>query len=187
MKHHINDMKRRALHRFGGPECLKFAEVAKSEIGQDQVLVHIHAASVNPVDIKIREELSIGPELPAILGADLAGVVEAIGEGVTQLAISDEVYGCAGGVKGQGGTLAHTSLRTPVFWPPNRNPVLPQGCCLAMVLITPWEASERAAIKANQNVLVQGHLGGCRPARRPTRQARGRPGFDNALGKAHIR
>lgn len=154
-------MQVQVITRFGGPECLELAEVAKPEVGHGQVLVRIHAASVNPVDIKIREGLPIGPELPAILGADLAGVVEAIGAGVTGFAIGDEVYGCAGGVKGQGGTLAqYIAADARLLAPKPKTLSFREAAALPLVSITAWEAVERAAIKANQDVLVQGGLGG---------------------------
>jgi NADPH2:quinone reductase len=66
------------------------------------VRVLVSATSVNMVDTKIRTGLPIGPALPAILGCDLAGIVEAIGDGVTSFRTGDAVFGCTGGVRGQG-------------------------------------------------------------------------------------
>jgi NADPH:quinone reductase len=71
----------------------------------------VAATSVNQVDVKILGGLPIGPDLPAVLGADLAGTIEAIGAGVIGFLLGDEVYGCAGGVKGQGGALPNTWSR----------------------------------------------------------------------------
>ncbi len=73
-----------------------------------EVLVRIFASGVNPLDIKIREGRAPHAQqpLPAVLGLDMAGVVEAIGPGVTTLHPGDEVYGMVGGVGGRQGTLA---------------------------------------------------------------------------------
>ena len=78
-----------------------------------QVLVRINKASgVNPLDTKIHagEAAHARHPLPAVLGIDVAGVVEAVGPGVTGLPIGDEVYGMTGGV---GGLQAITSPNTP--------------------------------------------------------------------------
>src|SRR5580704_14569357 len=73
-----------------------------------QVLVRVHASGVNPLDAKIRAGKAAHAKqpLPAVLGLDMAGVVEEVGEGVTTLRPGDEVYGMVGGVGGLQGTLA---------------------------------------------------------------------------------
>jgi len=77
-----------------------------------QVLVRIEASAVNPLDIKIRagQAAHARQPLPAILGIDLAGVVEAIGSGVTSFRHGDEVYGMTGGVGGLQGSLAEYAV-----------------------------------------------------------------------------
>src|SRR5215470_4790733 len=75
---------------------------------RDQVLVRIHAAGINPLDIKIRAGSAVHAQqpLPAILGMDMAGTVEAVGPDVTAFRDADEVYGMVGGVGALQGTLA---------------------------------------------------------------------------------
>ena len=94
------------VERQDGPLIL--TEVGLPAITAGQVLVRIKASGVNPLDLKIRagsaEHARV--ELPAILGIDLAGVVEAVGENVTAFRPGDEVYGAAGGVGGLQGSLA---------------------------------------------------------------------------------
>src|SRR5262245_47661662 len=72
----------------------------------DQVLVRIHAAGINPLDTKIRSGSATHAKqpLPAVLGMDMAGIVEAVGPNVTAFHDSDEVYGMVGGVGGLQGT-----------------------------------------------------------------------------------
>src|SRR5215471_5344133 len=75
---------------------------------RDQVLVRIHAAGINPLDIKIRSGSAAHAQqpLPAVLGIDMAGIVEDVGPDVTAFRSGDEVYGMVGGVGGLQGTLA---------------------------------------------------------------------------------
>lgn len=73
-----------------------------------EVLVRIEASSVNPLDLKIRAGAAAHARhpFPAVLGMDLAGIVEATGPGVTAFSVGDEVYGLTGGVAGVQGSLA---------------------------------------------------------------------------------
>lgn len=154
-------MRAQVLKCHGGPEMLQLADVERPTARPGQVLVRIRATSINPVDIKIREGLPIGPELPAILGADLAGVVEAVGPGVDDFNVGDEVYGCAGGVKGVGGTLAeYIAADARLIAPKPRALTFREAAALPLVSITAWEAIERIAPKKGEAILVQGGVGG---------------------------
>lgn len=149
------------LGEYGGPEKLALAEVEKPVPGAGEVLVRIHAAALNPVDAKIRNGLPIGPALPAILGADLAGVVEAIGAHVTGFAIGDEVYGCAGGVKGLGGTLAeYIAADARLLAKKPKTLSFREAAALPLVAITAANAMTRVAIAKGEKVLVHGGIGG---------------------------
>ena len=77
-------MKAIRIHADGGPEVLRYEDVPDPEPGPGQVLVRLHAASLNHLDVWVRKGLPSVPK-PRILGADGAGVVEALGEGVTGL------------------------------------------------------------------------------------------------------
>ena len=86
-------MKAILVHEFGGPEVLKLAEVPTPGPGAGQVLVRIHAAGVNPYDTYMRTgNYSIKPPLPYTPGSDGAGLIEAVGEGVTRVKPGDRVY-----------------------------------------------------------------------------------------------
>lgn len=118
---------------------------------------------MNPVDYKIRRYgLPFAPDLPAVLHGDVAGVIEAVGEGVESFQPGDAVYGCAGGVKGQGGALADYMLadaRLIAKKPESLD--FGAAAALPLVVITAWEGLiEKADIQPGQRVLVHGGTGG---------------------------
>lgn len=156
-------MRAMILTAYGGPEVLRLDELPEPAAGPGQVLVRIHASSVNPVDVKSR---ALGPATaPApggVLGTDMAGVVEAVGAGVEGFAPGDAVYGCVGGVRGLQGTLADYVAADARLLAP-----LPQGlsfreaAALPLVTITAWEGLfDRAGLKPGESVLVHGGVGG---------------------------
>jgi len=92
-------MKAVQLHAFGGPENLLYEETARPQVGNDDVLVHMQAASLNPPDWYLRDgfrtlppEWRPDPAFPLILGTDISGVVAAVGKNVTAFRPGDEVY-----------------------------------------------------------------------------------------------
>ncbi|MBS0001946.1 MAG: alcohol dehydrogenase catalytic domain-containing protein, partial [Thioalkalivibrio sp.] len=97
-------MKAYVIHRHGGPEVFEEASLPDPQAGPGQVRIQVRASSVNPLDTKIRSGLvRSGPEFPAILGGDVAGIVDQVGDGVTGFRIGDAVVGSAGGVRGHPG------------------------------------------------------------------------------------
>ncbi|KGM06741.1 zinc-containing alcohol dehydrogenase/quinone oxidoreductase (NADPH:quinone reductase) [Methylophaga thiooxydans] len=157
-------MKAMILNAFGGSDKFETADISKPEVQAGQVLVRIAASSVNTVDTMIREmgpELPLSPALPAVLGMDFAGTVEAVGEGVSAYAVGDEVYGCAGGLGELQGTLAEfiaADIRLIAHKPKNLS--MREAAALPLVGITAYEGLIRAGIKAGQTVLVHGGSGG---------------------------
>src|SRR5215470_6583102 len=106
-------MKAITLNAFGGPEVLRLAEVPIPEPGPGQIRIQVRAAGVNPIDGKIRSgamERVFTTPLPAILGIDVAGVVDALGEGVTDVAVGDRVAGWADPPAGSYAEFALTSM-----------------------------------------------------------------------------
>ena len=81
-----------SLTKFGGTGFFQTVDFPIVEPQADEVLIRIHAASFNPIDVYIRQG-RLGGQLPMILGRDLSGVVEAAGRDVTRLLVGDEVYG----------------------------------------------------------------------------------------------
>src|SRR5216684_5418880 len=85
-------MKAIRVHEFGPPEVMRVEDVADLQPDPVQVVVRIHAAGVNPVETYIRSGIYPKPPTPYTPGADGAGVIEAVGEGVTSVKVGDRVY-----------------------------------------------------------------------------------------------
>ena len=102
-------MKAMVLNSYGETATFEAENIDEPKVSEGHVLVRIAASSVNTVDTMIRqmgqENLPLSPDLPAVLGMDFAGTVEAVGEGASGFTVGDEVYGCAGGLIGLQGTL----------------------------------------------------------------------------------
>jgi NADPH:quinone reductase len=79
-------MKAVVLKEFGGPENLSLGDLPIPSVEPGTVLIRAVAASVNPADISISKGTPFSPVLPAVLGCDVAGVIESVGDGVTGLA-----------------------------------------------------------------------------------------------------
>jgi NADPH:quinone reductase-like Zn-dependent oxidoreductase len=86
-------MKAVYIQQFGGPEVLKYGDLPDPSAGQGQIVVDTFAASVNGADWKVRAGNYGQPKFPLILGRDFSGVVSAVGAGVEDLRIGDEVFG----------------------------------------------------------------------------------------------
>jgi NADPH2:quinone reductase len=118
---------------------------------------------VNPVDAKLRAKPAYHPDkLPAILGCDGAGVVEAIGDQVTRFKVGDEVYFCNGGLGDEPGNYAeYTTLHEEYCAAKPANLGLLDAAALPLVLITAWEALvERAELRNGQTILIHAAAGG---------------------------
>jgi NADPH:quinone reductase-like Zn-dependent oxidoreductase len=128
------------------------------------VLVRIKASGVNPLDGKIRSGQAghARQPLPAVLGMDLAGTVEALGEGVKGWLPGDEVYAMATGIGGAQGSLAEYAVvdaRLLAHKPLNLS--MREAAGLPLVLITAWEGLvDRARVRAGHKVLIHGGAGG---------------------------
>src|SRR5262249_21554085 len=92
------------IQKFGGPEVLQYGDLPDPTAGPGQVVVDIHAASVNGADWKVRAGSYAQATFPLILGRDFSGVVSSLGAGVTDLRVGDEVFGVL--EAGRGGTYA---------------------------------------------------------------------------------
>ena len=106
-------MKAMVINEFGGSEQFTQNDIAEPSVKAGHVIVRISASSVNTIDMMIRQsgaDLPFAPQLPGVLGMDFAGTVEAVGEGVTDYKVGDEVYGCAGGLGDLQGSLAEKML-----------------------------------------------------------------------------
>jgi NADPH:quinone reductase-like Zn-dependent oxidoreductase len=150
------------LTAFGEP--MTRVAIDRPVAGPGQVLVRIQASGVNPLDIKIAagEAAHARAVLPAVLGVDLAGVVDAVGPGVTAFKVGDEVYGMTGGVGGVQGSLAQfAAVDADLLAIKPSTMSMREAAALSLVFITAWEGLvDRAHVGAGKNVLVHGGAGG---------------------------
>ncbi|MFE0875963.1 zinc-dependent alcohol dehydrogenase family protein [Streptomyces smyrnaeus] len=155
-------MRAVVLEKFGGP--LEIREVARPLPGTGQALVRVASSGVNPLDTKISAGQAAHARVqpPAILGLDLAGVIEEIGEGVTGFAPGVAVYGLTGGVGDLQGSLAeYVTVDARLLAPAPTRLDLRRAAALPLVSITAWEGLvDRAKVHAGQKVLVHGGAGG---------------------------
>jgi NADPH:quinone reductase-like Zn-dependent oxidoreductase len=155
-------MKAVVLSTFEIPMAV--TEVARPVAGPGQVLVRIHASGVNPLDLKIAAGKAdhANVALPAILGIDMAGVVESVGAGVQGYAPGDEVWGMTGGVGGVQGSLAeYAAVDARLLARKPASIGMREAAALPLVFITAWEGLvDRARVTAGMKVLVHGGAGG---------------------------
>ena len=155
-------MKAAVVESPGAP--FHIVDVPRPASAAGQALVRIHASGVNPLDTKIRAGAAAHARhpLPAILGLDLAGVVEHVGPNVEGFRPGDEVYGMSGGVGGVQGSLAeYAAVDAALLARKPANLSMREAAALPLIVITAWEGLvDRAAVSAGQKVLVQGGAGG---------------------------
>ena len=157
-------MKAFVIKHFGEPDIFQAVDLPQPKLLPDHVLIKVAATSVNPVDTKIRQGVvaDIAPDFPAVLHGDVAGVIEAVGENIKGFKVGDEIYGCAGGVKGTGGALAEYMLAdVNLIAHKPKSLTMVEAAALPLVSITAWEGLiDRAKIQSGQKVLVYGGTGG---------------------------
>src|SRR5439155_3828880 len=156
-------MKAFIVDRYGGPDRVRAGETPDPKVGENDVLVQIHAAGVNPLDSKIRngEFKQILPyRLPLILGNEAAGVVVRVGSRVRRFKPGDEVY--ARQDKGRIGTFAEfiAIAEDDVAHKPKAL-TMEEAASIPLVGLTAWQALvERANLKKGQKVLIHAGSGG---------------------------
>jgi NADPH:quinone reductase-like Zn-dependent oxidoreductase len=150
------------IHRFGGPEVLRLDEVEPSLPDASQVLVAVKAASVNPVDFKIRNGKYPAVKedrLPYTLGRDVSGVVEKCGAQATAFKVGDDVFGIVG--IGRGGYAEKTVLDEKAI---ARKPASLDDANAAAIPLagqTAWQGLFRYGhLMAGQSILIHGGSGG---------------------------
>ncbi|MBD2344869.1 zinc-dependent alcohol dehydrogenase family protein [Anabaena subtropica] len=149
----------------GSPEMLQLQEVPHPSVpvGSTELLVRLVAAGVNPLDTKLRKRGTFYPEqMPAILGCDGAGIVEAVGNGVQRFHVGDAVYFCNGGLGGHQGNYAEYTVvdeRFAAHKPASLS--FAEAAAAPLVLITAWEALyERGRLEPGEKVLIHAGAGG---------------------------
>lgn len=156
-------MKAALMTAPGNPGVLQLQEVAKPTPGTRELLIRLVAAGVNPIDTKLRSRGTFYPEkMPAILGCDGAGVIEAVGADVQRFRPGDAVYFCYGGIGAHQGNYAEYTVVDERFVA--RKPAsisFTEAAAAPLVLITAWEALyERGRLEPREKVLIHAGAGG---------------------------
>lgn len=155
-------MKAIVLKSFGGPESFELCDVPKPVPQAGQVLVRVHATSINPLDYQVRrgDYPDLVP-LPAITGHDVSGVIEAVGAGVTAYAPGDEVWYTPQIFEGQGSYAEyHVAAESIVGRKPAALSHL-EAASLSLVGGTACEALvARAGLRVGESILIHGGAGG---------------------------
>jgi NADPH:quinone reductase-like Zn-dependent oxidoreductase len=156
-------MKALVFKRYGGLEHVRFAETPRPVPKPDEILVQVHAAGLNPIDIMIPKGMFkpiLRFQLPATLGSDLAGVVIETGSRVTRFKPGDAVFASIFDLgTGALAEFARVPEAAAALKPPNLDFV--QAASIPMVGLTSWQAlKERARLKAGQKVFIPAGSGG---------------------------
>ncbi|OAP20861.1 MULTISPECIES: zinc-binding dehydrogenase [Amycolatopsis] len=155
-------MRAVVIREFGGPEVLTPAEVDVPEPGPGEVRVRVAAAATNPVEAKIRQGVAM-PDLPlpAVLGGDVSGVLDAVGPGVADLAVGDEVYCTPELTAQQAGYAEYCVVSASIAAPKPRSLSHRDAAAIPLAGGTAWEAIvRRLAVRPGETVLVHGGSGG---------------------------
>lgn len=156
-------MKAIQIHNYGGPEVLKYEDVPRPQPGKGEVLIRVHAASVNPIDWKVRAGYMkdfLPHSFPLILGWDVSGVIEEAGSNVSQLKKGDEVYSLPDHTR-NGGYAEYIVVReSEVALKPNALHHI-RAAAVPLAALTAWQALfDTAQLQPGQCVLIHGAAGG---------------------------
>ncbi len=142
----------------GGPETLTLGELADPQVGAGQIVISVKACAINYPDVLIIQDLyQFKPQRPFAPGGEVAGIVEAVGEGVSAFAVGDAVIGLCGngGLAEKVAVSAFSAFKMPAGMS------FEDGASILMTYGTSIHAyKQRAAIKSGDNVLVLGGAGG---------------------------
>jgi NADPH:quinone reductase-like Zn-dependent oxidoreductase len=158
----MTTMKAVRIRSFGGPEVLEIADVEKPTPKDDEVLIRVRAASVNPVDYKIRSggyPLVKQDQLPKVLGRDVAGEIERCGRAVRNFKEGDTVYAMLDG--GPGGYAEYVTASAEIVAPKPGQLGYREAAAVPLAGLTAWQGLfDHGHLQAGQKVLIHGGAGG---------------------------
>jgi NADPH:quinone reductase-like Zn-dependent oxidoreductase len=146
-------MKALQFSEFGGPEVLRVVEVAEPHAAPGQIRIAVRAVGINPFDWKLRQGRFKGT-LPVITGSDVAGVVDEVGDGVSNVSVGDEVFGFAL----SGGAAEYARLRNYAIKPAGMP--FEEAAGLPVPVETAVRAMDLLGVSAGQTLLVNAAAGG---------------------------
>jgi NADPH:quinone reductase-like Zn-dependent oxidoreductase len=156
-------MKAVRIHTYGDRDVLKYEDAPRPRPGEGEVLIRVHATSVNPFDCFVHAGYAtayFNYTLPLILGSDASGVIEEVGAGVTSLAVGDEVYARAGVWRDGANAEYVVALASDVAAKPRTLDHI-HAAALPHAVLTAWQALvEAAQVGPGQTVLIHAAAGG---------------------------
>ena len=155
-------MKAVTIKRYGGPEVLEVTEIAPPEPKDHEVVIKVHAASVNPIDWQIRDgrvKMFVRPKFPAVLGCDLAGEVVQVGKAAKRLKVGDQVFAMM--PQDYGAQAELVALPEDLVVPKPQNLTMIEAGSIGATAITAVQAMrDIAKLTPGKAVLVNGASGG---------------------------
>ncbi len=158
-------MKAAQISEYGDPSVIKINEADKPTANEDQVIVEVHASSVNPYDNRLRagymkDHLSL--QFPFTLGGDIAGVIAELGSNVSGFAVGDKVYGQAAGVAGNSGALAeYAATKASQIGKMPANLGFNEAGSLPLVGVSALQAiKDHINLQSGQKIFIHGGAGG---------------------------
>ena len=155
-------MKAVTINQYGDQSVLNYADVERREPKSDEVLVQTRAAAVNPVDWKIRDGLGemFGLKLPIVLGCEIAGTIEKVGNDVRDFKEGAAVYGYVS-LERNGGYAEYTIAKTDEIAPKPESLDFENAAAVAVGALTSWQAIfDIANLQSGQRILITGASGG---------------------------
>ena len=156
-------MKAVVIHEYGDPEVLKYEDVPRPEPKDDQLLIRVIAAGVNPVDAMIRSGMFDREgtrAFPIILGGDVAGVVEKVGSKITKFKAGDPVFAYVS-LDNSGGYAQYALVTEREAAPKPKSLTYVEAAAVPIAGMTAWQALvDTAKLSAGQTVLIHGGSGG---------------------------
>jgi NADPH:quinone reductase-like Zn-dependent oxidoreductase len=153
-------MKAMLLTGNGGPEMLRLGDAPSPTAGAGEIVVDVHAASINAADYKVRLGSHGNLKFPHILGRDFSGVVASLGDGVTDFAVGDKVFGVNDAGK-EGAYAEQLAIKAAIVArKPDRLSHL-EAAALALTGLTAiWAVEDTAKLRKGETILIQGGAGG---------------------------
>lgn len=154
-------MKAIVINEYGDESVLNYIDVKRPEPKDDEVLIKVHAAGVNPADWKIRDGLGekFGLKLPVVLGCEIAGTIEEVGTGVQNFKPGDAVYAFLGSVTG--GYAEYAIAKAGEIAPKPESLDFENAAAIPVGALTAWRAMfEMANLTSGQRILITGASGG---------------------------
>ena len=156
------NMKAVRIHKYGGPEVLFYEDIPQPQPADDEILVRVKASGVNPIDWKIREGYLSGwlkHQLPLTLGAELSGVVEQSGAGISNFKPGDEVFAYPSLARcGAYAEFIAVKGSEAALKPKNQD--FAESTALIVGALTAWQAFDMGGLQAGHKILIHAAAGG---------------------------